>query len=161
MPNTNTTAANETSKSRIVSPAVSAARAKAREDDACDETFSNMLGAAYAAAVALRDVPEARVSLGCGLTEEQVEAFADAFEVKVDRQVAKLGMGLGGPRIIYSFHGVYEAALSGGKHDVAVDGQGSRPATAAEALEHGVRVHEEVKTLAGDDAVALVKAVSR
>lgn len=130
---------------------------RSREDDSYDETFDNMLGAVYAAAKALRDVPEARISLGCGLTEEQVEAFADALEAKVDRQVSQMPVGLGGPRLIYSFRATYEAALTGGKHDVAIDGQGSRIATPAEALKYGVRVHDDVTTLKGDDAVALVK----
>lgn len=160
---TKTEATSGKKKQRIVSPEVSAALAKAREDDSCDETFSNMLGAAYAAAKALRDVPGgARVSVGnCELTEEQVEAFADAFEVKVSRQVAEMPSGLDGPRIIYSFHGVYEAALSGGKHDVFIDGQGSRLATVEEAREHGVRVHDEVTTLTGDEAVSRMKGGAR
>lgn len=149
-------------KVRLVSPEVSAARAKAREDDLCDETFDNMLGAAYEAAKALRDVRGARISIGdCELTEEHVEAFADAFEVKVARQVSEMPSGLGGPRIIYSFRGVYEAALSGGKYDVAVDGQGSRLATADEARAHGVRTHDEVVVLTGDEAAALVKGGAR
>lgn len=131
------------------------------DDDSCDEAFSNMLGAVYAAAKALRDVPEARIQLGCGLTEEQVEAFADALEARVDRQVSQMPSGLGGPRLIFSFRATYEAALTGGKHDVGIDGQGSRLATAAEAREHGVRVHDDVTTLKGADAVALVKGGAR
>lgn len=149
--------------SRILSVAHHDALLKAREDDACAPSpIDDMLGAAYAAAKALRDVPGSRVSLGsCGLTEQQVEALADAFEVKVERQVAVMPSGLGGPRIIYSFHGLYEAALSGGKYDVAIDGQGSRIATADEARQFGVRTHEDVKTLTGDDAVAMVKGGAR
>lgn len=115
-----------------------------------------MLGAVYAAAKALRDVPGAHVSIGdCELTEEQVEAFADALETNVTRQVSEMPSGLGGPRIIYAFRGVYEAALTGGKHDVIISGQGSRLATVDEAREHGVRVHDDVRTLRGDEAAAL------
>lgn len=149
-------------KTQFTKPAVSLALAKAREDDACDETFSDMLGAVYAAAKALKDVPNARVSVQC-LTEEHVAAFADAFEVKVEQQVTQLGYGLndGRPVVIYSFHGVYEGALTGGKYDVAIDGQGSRSATADEAREHGVRTHEDVKVLTGDAAVALVAKEAR
>lgn len=144
---------------RHVTPEVSAALAKAREDESCDETFNNKLGAVYAAAKALRDVPNARINM-TGLTEEEVAAFADAFEVKVSRQVAVLGMGLSEnrPVVIYSFDAVYEAVLTGGKHDVAIGGQGSRRATAAEAREHGVQLDQGVKTATGDAAVALVEA---
>ena len=123
------------------------------------DEVNDMLAAAYAAAKALRDVLGARVSLGgCSLTEEQVEALADAFEVKVQRQVAAMAEGLGRPRLIYSFHGVYEASLSGGKFDVQVEGQGSRLATPAEARAHGLRVDGGVQTLTGDAAAAAMEA---
>jgi hypothetical protein len=153
-------APTEAKKNPIVPAAHHDALMKAREDEACDETVSGMVAAAYAAAKSLCNVPEARISLGCGLSEAQVEAFADALEVKVSRFVTMLTLfDDTTPRIIYSFHGEYEAALTGGKHSVAIDGQGSRAATVAEAREHGVRKHEDVTLLTGDDAAALVKAV--
>lgn len=145
---------------RVTSNEVLRAKAKLREDESCDDAFGELLGAVYAAAKALRDVPEAVVSLGAGLSEEQVEKFADALEAKVWRQVSLLDKA--GPRLIYGFEGHYEAALTGGKHTVTIRGQGCRLATAAEAREYGVRLHDNaVRTLTGDEAAAQVKGGAR